>query len=82
MMWRDVQTTWAQTIEQITARWPETKRDYLIAIAGDKHLFVGHLADMHDLTLSEAAEEVEDWLWVLASAECRYPEDRRILVAE
>lgn len=81
-MWRDVQMAWTDAVNQIKQRWPETDATYLTGIKGDRHLFVGHLADRHDLTLTEAAEAVQDWLWERALAQCSHPEDRRVIVAE
>lgn len=61
-MWTLVETQWHETVDAIAARWPETGPEDLVAINGDHTRFVTYLAQVHDLTLREADEAVEDWL--------------------
>ena len=44
-------------------QWPETTAERVLAIAGDQDMFTRYIADCHDLTLAEAAEAVEMWLY-------------------
>lgn len=81
-MWATVEARWEDLIEAIQGRWPEISVQRLVQMGGDFDAFIAHLARVHDLTLREAAETVEEWLWTVNLAECSHPEDRRVLVAE
>ena len=63
MDWRDVQQAWQDLGDQIQDRWPAVQALDLAMIAGDKQRFTAYLADVHELTLAEAQEVIELWLY-------------------
>lgn len=48
-------------IHDLSARFPAVDRDALNASATEVSDLINHLASAHDLTLSEAAEAIEEW---------------------
>ena len=49
------------SIQDLSARFPAVDRDALQASATEVKDLIDHLASAHDLTLSEAAEAIEEW---------------------
>ncbi len=62
MHWSEIEARWADLIDHIRERWPETAHETLHAIAGDRDRFTDYLAEVHELTWAEAAEAIEMWL--------------------
>ncbi|MEL6643526.1 MAG: hypothetical protein AAFQ79_06295 [Pseudomonadota bacterium] len=81
-MWAMVEARWGDVIGQIRERWPETATSQLQQINGHHGTFVAYLAQVHDLTMDEARDTVEEWLWTASLGQCGNPQDRRVLVAE
>ena len=63
MHWEDVQAVWDQLADQMQAQWPAVRALDLAMIAGDRYKFTRYLADVHDLTLAEADEAIDFWLY-------------------
>lgn len=63
MHWHDVQAAWHDLGDQIQSQWPATSALDLAKIAGDKPRFTAYLAEVHDLTLAEADESIDLWLF-------------------
>lgn len=49
------------SINDLSARFPAINRDELTASATEVKDLIDHLASAHDLTLSEAAEAIDEW---------------------
>lgn len=49
------------SIHDLSARFPQVDHETLAASATDVKDLIDHLASAHDLTLSEAAEAIEEW---------------------
>ncbi len=65
-MWSEIETRWSEFIHLVRAAWPETDRATLGVINGDRAALARHIAAVHDLTLREAIEAIEDWLFRVA----------------
>ncbi|MCF6443288.1 hypothetical protein [Nereida sp. MMG025] len=48
----------------IKQRFPQADLAHLQVVHHDKHKLVAHLAETHHLTMTEAMEEISDWLFV------------------
>lgn len=53
---------WSDLIDRILYIFPETERNELEQIDGDREAFVGYLSQRHSLTGSEASDCVDMWL--------------------
>lgn len=51
-------TKWRDLVEEIVLKFPEVRRAKLLAEEGDMTALMHHVAEMHGLTLAEAAEVV------------------------
>ena len=61
MSWSRIAELWDDLVDQLVARWPEMDRELLVISSGAPDTVVAHLAEAHDLTVNEAAEELDLW---------------------
>ena len=76
MNWQDVEANWPSFLGRIERRWPRTDENDLIEIDGDRSRFATYLSRVHDLTRSEANEEIETWLMGEMPADVKMDEHR------
>lgn len=55
---------WEAVYPRAKQRFPHLKRDTAPSLERDREAFVNYLADTHQLTLREAREEVNDFLFI------------------
>lgn len=65
MSWTMTEVSWNKRIAEIHDRWPLTDAGVLSRIKGNKSQFTLHLAASYELTLAEAHEAIEDWMFFL-----------------
>jgi hypothetical protein len=63
MSWKEVETAWHDLVDRILAQWPEASAERVMALAGDRKAFTTYIAERHDLTLAEAADAIEMWMY-------------------
>ena len=63
MPWKDIETAWHCLVDQIIGQWPEMTAEHLRTVAGDRNAFARYLAATYDLTVNEAGEEIENWMF-------------------
>lgn len=63
-LWNDITRNWKSFTDAISSRYPEVDPNALRMIRGDKGRLVEHLAERHDLTRTEADEELETFVMV------------------
>ncbi|OED47770.1 hypothetical protein [Leisingera sp. S232] len=56
--------SWIDRMPRIKQRFPHLKASNAPSILDDRDRFVAYLARTHQLTMTEAKEEVEDFLYV------------------
>ena len=76
MNWQTVAQNWSAFLVQIEQRWPETDETDLLDIDGDRGRFTDYLSTVHDLTRSEADEEIQAWLNGEVPADVKMDEHR------
>ena len=76
MDWQTVARNWPAFVDRIEQRWPETDETDLLDIDGDRRRFTSYLSKVHDLTRSEANEEIEAWLNGEMPADVKMDEQR------
>lgn len=64
MTWSDLTTNWAEWTQRIKQRFPNLDDGAMPFAKTNRERFEAYLADTHDLTLSEAREELDDFLFV------------------
>lgn len=69
MFWDQLIKSWQLNLSMIRSRFPHAGEDALHALHESHQKFADLMAQTHDLTLSEAREEVEDWLHLLRLSE-------------
>ena len=62
MKWHHVQENWPASFDAITDKWPDADEAELEAIDGDQRAFIAYVADLTGQELSEAREEIREWL--------------------
>lgn len=65
MDWAEIFGNWGQRIELIRDRFPHVEESALARRCASKRDVISYLAESHQLTLDEAREELEDWLFTL-----------------
>lgn len=55
---------WASSLPRIQNRFPYLQLNLVPSLLQDRDAFVAYLAKTHQLTLTEAQEEIEDFLFV------------------
>lgn len=55
---------WTACLPRIQDRFPYLRPNIAPSLLRDRDAFVAHLAQTHHLTLTEAKEEVEDFLYI------------------
>lgn len=63
MHWEQVQAAWHDLADQMITEWPAAEAIDLAKIAGDRYRFTRYLSDVHDLTMAEADEAIDFWLY-------------------
>lgn len=69
MYWHEVQAVWDKLADEIQDRWPEVRALDIAHIAGDQEKFTAYLAEVHDLTPSEAQEAIDLWIYHIRTAQ-------------
>lgn len=67
MTWDEIETSWHDLVDRIIDQWPSMSADRVMAIAGDRNSFTRYIAESHDLTIAEATEAVELWMYRILS---------------
>lgn len=66
LSWADLSRDCAATLHRIKRRFPHLDDTAMAFLHLDRADFEAHLADSHQLTLTEAREEVADFLYIEA----------------
>lgn len=64
--WSDFTQDWASSFSRAKARFPNLRDSDMPYLKLDRRRFEAYLADTHQLSLEEAREEFEDFLYVEA----------------
>ncbi|TNF63694.1 MAG: hypothetical protein EP307_04645 [Rhodobacteraceae bacterium] len=64
MTWSDLTGNWGAWFARIKTRFPNLDDGAMPFLKQDRDRFEAYLAQTHDLTLEEAREEFEDFLYV------------------
>ncbi|WP_050927696.1 hypothetical protein [Aestuariivita boseongensis] len=64
MTWSDLTMNWGEWFARIKHRFPNLDDGAMPFAKTDRARFEAYLADTHDLTLNEAREELDDFLFV------------------
>lgn len=64
MTWSDLTLNWALWFKRIQTRFPHLDESAMPFLKQDRDRFEAYLADTHNLTLHEAREEFEDFLYI------------------
>ena len=64
MTWSDLTTNWSDLRARIMNRFPNLDDGAIPFAKTNRERFEAYIADTHDLTLSEAREELNDFLFV------------------
>lgn len=68
MNWTDLTANWGNSIRLLKSRFPHIDEKVVQDAAQDPDSVIAHLARQHDLTDSEAREELQDWAFVQSLA--------------
>ena len=63
MTWTDLTQDWATTYARAKMRFPNLRDQDMPFVKQDRHRFEAYLAERHHLTVNEAHEELEDFLF-------------------
>lgn len=69
MTWSDLTKDWAVWFKRIQTRFPHLDDSAMPFLKLDRDRFEAYLADTHNLTLREAREELEDFLYIESLAQ-------------
>lgn len=64
MTWTDLTHNWETSYPRIKSRFPKVEESLAAASVLDRTRFVAYLADRHQISLEEAHQEFEDFLFV------------------
>lgn len=64
MNWSDITNDWPRWSVRLRNRFPRLEPDCLVRTCRDRCDFEAYLALTHDLSLTEAREEFEDFLYI------------------
>lgn len=62
--WSDLTRDWAASFTRVQRRFPHIEDSAMAFLKQDRARFEAYLADRHQLTLREAREELDDFLFV------------------
>ncbi|QFT73057.1 hypothetical protein FIU92_08480 [Ruegeria sp. THAF33] len=63
MNWTDLTNDWNAACERAKRRFPNLRDKDMMRVLKDRKGFEAYLAERHQLTINEAHEEVEDFLF-------------------
>ncbi|WP_298847942.1 hypothetical protein [uncultured Ruegeria sp.] len=63
MNWTDLTRDWSVAYERAKRRFPNLRDQDMMRVLKDRKRFEAYLAERHQLTINEAHEEVEDFLY-------------------
>lgn len=63
MNWADITQDWGATYARAKRRFPNLRDQDMTRVSKDRKRFEAYLAERHHLTVNEAHEEVEDFLF-------------------
>ena len=66
MTWSDLTADWAMWFQRMKTRFPNLDDSAMPFVKQDRGRFEAYLADTHNLSMTEAREEVEDFMYVEA----------------
>ena len=66
MTWSDLTRNWGDWFKRMQTRFPHLDDSAMPFLKQDRGRFEAYLAQTHDLTIDEAREELEDFLFVEA----------------
>lgn len=64
MRWAEIASDWCMWSERIHHRFPHLDSEQMNLLYRDRKSFEAHLAATHNLSLIEAREEIDDFLYV------------------
>lgn len=64
MNWSELTQDWANSYSRAKARFPNLEDSAMPFLKRDRRHFEAYLAERHQLTLAEAKEEFEDFLFI------------------
>lgn len=62
MKWSHVQANWSAFYEAIQEKWEDVEETMLDEIDGDQRAFVRYIAEVTEQDVSEARDEIKEWL--------------------
>ncbi|HHW34242.1 MAG TPA: hypothetical protein PKA35_12965 [Paracoccus solventivorans] len=62
MKWSHVQANWSAFYEAIQEKWEDVDEAMLDEIDGDQRAFVRYIAEVTEQDISEARDEIKEWL--------------------
>jgi hypothetical protein len=68
MTWSDMAMNWGEWFGRFKTRFPNLDDSAMPFVKGDRARFEAYVASTHDLTLTEAREELNDFISVEALA--------------
>ncbi|NOD63178.1 MULTISPECIES: hypothetical protein [unclassified Ruegeria] len=63
MNWTDLKQDWSAAYARAKRRFPNLRDQDMMRVSKDRKGFEAYLAERHQLTMNEAHEEVEDFLF-------------------
>lgn len=64
MKWTDLTTDWAMWFRRMQSRFPHLDDSAMPFVKQDRGRFEAYLAGTHNLSMEEAREEIDDFLFV------------------
>lgn len=66
--WDDIRNNWHHAVSDLKTRFPLVEQANIETPPDSLATLTSHIAERHDLTASEAIEEVKDWMFVVSLA--------------
>ena len=64
MTWSDMTQNWSEWFDRLKGRFPRIDDGAMAYLKQDRERFEAHVAATHDLTLGEAREQFEQFLYI------------------
>lgn len=64
MMWTDLTADWGLWFSKMQSRFPHLEDSAMPFVKQDRTRFEAYLAGVHNLSMEEAREEIEDFMFV------------------
>jgi len=68
LTWDDIRDNWHHAVDDLKTRFPLVDHGEIATPPDSLHSLTRHVAEKHDLTATEAVEEISDWMFVVSLA--------------